>query len=1294
MNFDGCLKNLIKDTAAREEYKSFVLAGLKNPTDEKIIAELRTIVEKYEDAIKNAEDNLREAKARILKNAQKEVSKAKKARKANVAQSAPGAATPAQPAADNSAAASAQPAADNSAAADEAKQTLQKIINRQDNPVGTKRKANALLSALEENKENALTDANKFLREVPATMYQTIVPEAGHDLIYKAFNDWVQEYERTNNTKLLPVPAYKGRDFGDVEKTLLARGDIGAVLDRLSAAEKNPAIQQVLRKLRSLGLKSKVEIASGNQGTFDPDNPDILRQPARGAYDPATDTIYLDPELGLNTHTFLHEVVHAAISKVINNRSAPLTKEFEKFFVSIKGRLGSSYGGQDMQEFAAELLSNPRFQAILKDIKTPQSETLFQRVMRAIAEFFGFPPKSTAFTSGLDFVSQLIDVSQNTPPSPMEKLFLTTGSDSVITSIGKAMPALTGQAIESTRNTLSNLKESGLLKAALGLLRMDNLYTLYKNELPQIKDVMDAVEQRQGSLEKQIADVQKKYQGMRATVRKKPEQVRRLSELAINARLEEVDILNPTFVPSAEKRSAYNKLKSQFAALDSDVQNIYRVARKDYDAMFNRHRKLLEDAVEASQSPSLAAKLRDQFTKEIPSVAYVPFLRSGDFWVSYTDPETNAPAAFAFESVREREQFVKMLNDKNIEHKTYQKIEDARFTGENIPQSSFIYQVMQKLRAQKADPAHLDAVWQSYLATFPSGSIMKQFMKSRNVAGMNKDIVGGYSDIMVRWARKLANAEYGPKLDKALADIKAIGESAKDPVVTAVASNIIQQASFLHNPSFNALTTTATTASYFMFMAGNISSALINMLSLPMMVWPKLVGDFNWENATRVSLAAGRTAMGNWADNARYKKLHETLNDHAQLEHTMSREILEGRRQKTEDYLGIKARILDGLSLPIAAAEKYNRAATAIAAYDLKRNAGASETDAIAYALQTVKDIHTSGMAATGPLWMQNSIGRVFFTFKSFVWNAAFVTARAFHQSFKGDSPEVRSAAKRQLLAMYGMAFAFTGLRGMPFYGGFSLLAQMLDALFGDEDDPFDIDEFLRSSTNDFIFKGPANYFLNLEVATRAGIANDLLYRDDPRFIAEHGYTMFALMQALGPAGSLLLNLERGAEQFQNGNIWRSVETISPSWVRNGLKGARFMVEGATTLDGDPVMQDISAYNSLMQVIGFAPADLSNTYETLQAAKGYERELLARRTKLLDLYDMAREAGDTDMQSMAQERISKFNDTNPALRITQDTLNRSMRARRAAEAEMIRGVRFNKKLRPLIEERFFSEDEE
>lgn len=1079
--------------------------------------------------------------------------------------------------------------------------------------------------------------------------------------------------------KRIFLPKFVGPEFDNTDRELAAQGNGNALLRNMIDQTSSPAIKHVLRKLRSLNLSTKIVVGpvEGNRS---------------GSYDPATDTITLSPEFGLNAHTLVHEYTHAAISKVLANPNHPLTKQFAKFFDQMQNRLGAAYGAQNLQEFAAELVGNPEFQAVLKTIKTPRSESMFKRIMQSIAEFFGF--QKSAFDTGLDFINDAIDISGNVEANAADKMFLGMGDFKAVSNIGNAMPRLAGDMIDRTRNTLSNARESGLAQAAFGLLRLDNINTLYKNELPSIQKLLNALEKRNGMQESMIKDINTKYKDMVKVQQKYPEAMKRVNDIAIDARLKSVDILDPNFKTSPSNINDYQNLKQAFSTLPKEVQDVYRTIRKDYENSLDAYEKVLLNAA-GSVSPSLAKRLSLQFQTRKRVTAYVPFLRQGDFWVEYADPATGERTATSFESFRQRQQFTdQMLAPKGIQFKNYQNLQDIRFSGESLPPTHFLAEVMAGLKKQGATQAQIDGVYQSYLTLFPGESIVKQFMKSKNVLGMDRDIVRGYGDVMVRWARKLSNSEYIPQIDNAVSEISAQAQNANDPTITAAAQNILDQSEFFHNPNYNTFVNTATTASYFMYMAGNISSALINLTSLPMMVWPMIGGKFGFDKASAAMLNAGKVAMNDWSKNPKYKNLYNTLTDHAQLEHTMARELLEGRRQTTDEFNSLKARILDGLSIPLSVTERYNRATTAIAAYDLAKQSGMKEDAAVQYALTTVKDIHTSGLAATGPRWMQTPLGRMFFTFKSFVWNSAFIMARAFHQAYKGESPEVRRAAQRQLLGTVGMATAFAGAKGLPFYGAVSTMATMLNALFGDDDEPFDFDAEMREFFGEALYKGAFNYVTNLEVANRAGIATDLLFRDDPRGVAEHGYVLSALQQAIGPIGSIAVNTGNAFNMFSDGNVGRAIESLSPSFLRNGIKGTRYLVEGATTLKGDPVMEDISAYNSLMQVIGFSPADLSSTYEKVSSAKGYEREVNARRTKLLQLYDMAYQAGDTEMMSTAREKIADFNETVPAKRITGDTLRRSIAARAAAEKDMINGVRFDKKLRPEIEAKFFDDDDE
>jgi hypothetical protein len=1102
----------------------------------------------------------------------------------------------------------------------------------------------------------------------------------------------ITEQERIDAQELQDeaLAAQMAEDFvnSNVAKAL-QKNELATALDELIKTEKNPEVKKILQKIKEMGLKTAIRV-----GKIQP-KPGKMNVYDFAEFDPATNTITYDPTY-LNKNTTIHEIVHAAISKILLNPSHPLTKELTKLYESVYNQLGSSYGALDIHEFAAELISNPEFQATLKAIKAPRGGNMFQRMMQVLAEFFGFRKGTSAYDKGLRTISDIIDLSGDVEANNADKMFHGVGPSvnkafQAVGQIGQSMPALAGRTVDQTKNFFSNIQDDGVLRAGMGLLRLDNLNTIYGKELPSIQTLLDALEKRNGQQEQEIKKINDNYKRFAAAVKADPKAAERMNNMAVDARLAQVDPLDPNFKPTAANAAEYRRLRSIYTGLPPELQKTYKDIRQAYEGALQRY----EDLLLRSASPTLRNKLKLEFEARKKLVGYIPFLRRGDYYAEYADPKTGERAVQAFESVRERDNFIAKDLPANTKVRKYRNLHEARFVASEVLPTTFIGSVIKDLKAQGATDAMIDSIYQSYLVLMPAESISKRFMKSEDVLGMERDIVRGYGDTMIKWSRKLADSEYAPQIDNAITGIKNEAKAKGGNDLAAVSDTVNDQSAFFHNPTYGPIVSRLTAFSYFEYIAGNISSALINLTTLPMFAWPILGGKFGYDKTSSAMLAAGKVIANGLDKNPKYKALYEALMDHGQLEHTVAREVLEARRMTTGDYLGIKGRFLDFLSIPFSATERYNRGVTAVAAFDLARAQGMSEADAIKYSVTTVKDINTSGMAATAPKYFQTPFGRVVFTFKSFVWNSAFIVARAFHQAYKGESPEVRRIAQKQLLGIYGMAGAFAGVKGLPFYGIAETIAQMLDALFGD-DEPFNFDEEMRDFFGELTFKGPVNFLTNLEIANRTGVAQDLIFRDDPRGIAEHGYVLTAMKNAFGPTGSYLIGAERGIKAMNEGDAMRGIESLVPSWARNGMKGFRYMTEGALTLKGDPIEEDIGAYNSLMQIIGFSPASLSSTYEKTSAAKGYDREVAQRKQRLLTKYDMARTAGDSDLMTETREEIEAFNAkrTSPKDRITGDTLNRSQKARQAAEKNMINGVTFNRNRKAEIEEKFFSDEED
>jgi len=1004
----------------------------------------------------------------------------------------------------------------------------------------------------------------------------------------------------------------------------------------------------------------------------------------------------------------LHEMGHAALAQAVNNPDLQITKDFFKFFSDIKLQMGDAYGGQNLQEFVGELIGNPEFQALLKNIKAPKSESMWKNILDAILKFFTFGKGQSAYNKGLDFIDKLLDVSQGVEPTLTDQLFLGTPAMGV-KAIGNIMNSgkkLAGSKKEDLQNALSKLgsttKGGTILSNALRALRLNDLVKLYGDKIPALQRLRDAILERQGATEKARKAVQINYIKFKKITKKKPAQTAKLAEIASEARREGFDLVkvDPEFKVdelSPQQKVKFNKLMVRLRNLDPDVQEMYKDIRADYRRMYDQYKKYVLDQV---KDGTKRKELEARFLKETSAPGYVPFLRFGDYFLDYTDAATKTRVVKAFESPRERTNFLEANKSKIQNEKQFDRTANAIFNKKSFPPASFVFQLMEAL-----PPEQQTIVYDQLLTLYPENSFMQRTRAADKVEGESKDLVQGYADTMLKWVTKQSSLEFLPKIQNSLNEIK----SAKVTGVEAAVKNEMgRREEFITNPNYGPWTAFFATSAYNLFLTGNISAAIVNLSALLLLSGPLLTGvyGFNKTNAALFkAMGVAKPKLNDWNSDTgafeaawtkdpKYKTLVAGLDAKGQREHTLQREILEGSRQSTVEYDAFGARFMNLASVPFTEAEKYSRSTTAIAAYELAKAAGKSDAAAVEEAVQLVMDVHTSGIAAEGPQLMQGSLGRVMFTFKTFVWNSATIVAMTARKAFQKEPSDVRRIARKQLLGIYAMSAAIGGINGLPFYGFVTTLVNMIGALasaFDDEDEPFNFRDETREFTNEFLYKGPLNYITNLEISNRVGLANGLLFQEDPYSIEQNGYIMTAVMQAMGPVGSYALNIERNAGRLlEQGDYGRFFEAIAPSSLRNILKTGRFMQEGARTMDGDPVIENINSWNLFMQVFGFGPADLSSLYEVTAGGLNYQSKVRATRQKILKKYYMGITTGDSGLIAEAIQEFTKFGREFPKL-VNSDTLNRSFKSRQAYERDLVYGMKFDAGLKSKINERYLDE---
>jgi hypothetical protein len=1104
-------------------------------------------------------------------------------------------------------------------------------------------------------------------------------------------------YQRAVDTYQMNAPVYKGAAFSPEISRLASNGRFAPLLNKLIPSQP-VEIQRILRKIGTQNLKTKIVVGATPEGTS-------------GFYDAETNVITLDPVTGMNEHTFLHEGGHASLVQALGNPDLQITKDFFEFFSAIKSQMGDAYGGQNLQEFAAELIGNPEFQALLKQIKAPESKTMWQTIMDAIANFFGFRKGQSAYTKGLDFIDQILDVSQGVEPTVQDKFFLGTPKMAMdaTAEIFTSAPAFVGKKVDNLANAMSKIYRSdggGTLTArVLSAFRLQDFIKMTAKKFPafseMVRTLQDIIMKRQGARDKKLEEVKKVYRELEKMQKAFPEQMLKLNTIAQEAKRRGFDLLGiddqfDRNALTAEQKRQFATLESQLKNLPTEVQEAYSVIRTTLREDWVNYKELV---ISRAENKVQKTALETLFEESAPLIGYVPSKRFGDYYLEYTDA-SGERVATSFESPRQRQQF-EDANKADIKGdvKRSDKLEKITYSSSDHPPDSLIRRMMESV-----PPEYRDEIYQAHLSFMPKESILQNTLKYEGVKGESQDLVRGWVDTATRVANKLNALEYAPQIELAMGEIDS-----SDPGGFAgeVRNAIIKRKDFIANPTYPKLTGVFATGAYGLFLLGNASSALINTSAILLLTYPMLISRYGFNDANTVLLSAMQEALPSflpkakqkdglieykWQANPKYKVLLDALNDRGQLQHTLSREILEGARKDTVDYNSKAAKAMNLLSVPFSGAEKYSRATSALATFNLAKKKGKSDAEAAAEAVNLVIDVHTTGMAAEGPSLMQHPVGRVMFTFKSFIWNSASVIGMGFYDSVANVPGPERTQARKQLLGIYATSAALGGINGLPFFGAAATFANILEAMnpFDDDDEPFNAKEEIRAATNEFFYKGPFNYLTNIEFSNRIGLANGMLFREDPYSIEQNGYVLTAIMQGMGPVGSYFLGAGRAMESLADGEYLRFWEGISPSAARNLFKTARYYKEGVRTRSGEELDTDLSGWTLFMQAFGFSPADVSSLYENRSISLNFQAKQLDRLAAIKKKYYVGVENGDAELMLEANEKLMDLMLEFPGI-ADGKTLQRSYKAKKAYERDLVLGLRINPGLRDAVNERFLDE---
>lgn len=888
--------------------------------------------------------------------------------------------------------------------------------------------------------------------------------------------------------------------------------------------------------------------------------------------------------------------------------------------------------------------------------------------------------------------------------------------------VNTTAPRYNNQIGDGVRSSLGNVYDN-LRDGAISFLSIPQIAEVWAKELPAVAKLDTLLGNRGATEMRRREDVSTnvtKWFELSNNYKDKPETLNKFFQVANLTTVYQVDPLKDSvqavLKKPKDKMTPFDKVSydivREYNSLPADLRQAYKDLREDYESKSQQLFKLMEQRL----GKDVVDKLKAKYDAKRLQV-YLPLWRDGNYWLSYTDKNGETiVAAYASDLDRQRGEAAARAEG-GKEFSAFSRLRDARRSGP--PPTGFLGDVVREMENKGAPQDMIDAVYETFLNYLPAESIRQMYRPREasfdmatgvdryGVFGFEPDVFQAYANVATRMANQLTNLEYAIPLEETMNEIykQAGGDRVTNRTLGAVYSNLKKQVDFIRNPEKNWLVDGASYFSYLWFIAGNISSALINTTQLPMVVAPLLSGKYGIVKTTAaIDKAMSTYFNGGWDSNnggksafpsdftfgetanldRKYKKLYQTAVARSVIRRSTGYEITEAQKAGVKDYVGIKARVTHGLGWLFQNSERFNREVTLLAAFDLAYEKTKNVDKAIEEALKVVSDAHGSALAETGPRLFQAGFGKVMFTFKRFAQAQIYLLSKLFKQAFGDADPTTREVARSQLIGIFGASFLIAGLQGMPMYGAVEFLANLL---MGDDDEPYDFNAYVNAKFGETGRKGLLNQMIGVDVASRTGF-NGLIWRDDPKRMAEVGPFLYVLEQAMGPAYGAYLSAERGYELFMEGEYQRAIEALTPSFIRNGFKTLRMAEEGVRNKDGTPIVENVSNYNLMMQAIGFNPAKVAEARERASVDVKIKDKLIKRRAALIDQYYAAWQEGDQKELDAVLDRIRDFSTKNPypGLMITPDTLYKSIMNRQKQQYMSVDGLYLPLPLRYRIDE--------
>ena len=679
----------------------------------------------------------------------------------------------------------------------------------------------------------------------------------------------------------LDVPLHPG------VRGLLRAGNLKEALSTLAATTADKRIAQMANKLAKAVGETKIEVVKDLQDA--------------GSFDPKTNTIKLDSEIGMNPHVLLHEMTHAAASATLSNKNHPMTRQLTKLFEDVKPYLDTAYGAKDVDEFVSEAMSNPEFQAKLAKIN-PKGEEInaLQRFFNSVGNFLrklvGMQPKkiesaqtvadrlvdgilapapkfrnanelamkSTA--KGVKEEMKGIDDTQKELHKPLTNVFRGEWADGIfdtLNAVGEKTAFILPKLMDS--QALSDVAKRA--NAKLGKLAAE-FHELMERQRGSMARADDFVRDQVKVVDKWIASGGTK------------EKQKNLNDLIYSqeygATIYQVDPTKPRSTYKGKTDESGNSLekvwdaqRKDWDALGSDGQKAYRTMRDMYrdlyvklkDAINGRIDEALRDNPDAAAElkKEVFAKLFDGNTLDV----YFPLLREGRYKLEFqykdsaVKSENDKYVFQMFDSKRQRNRVLAELKkDPDVISNTVKGM-DGDFSSadfNNAPSSSFVKQVLDSLSANKVDDTVQSEIMRLFIDALPESSFAKSLQRRKGTPGYMTDSIYAMKTKGFDLARQIEKLKYTAQfqqLEAELAEVQGEPPQGADYKFNQIADQLQTRINFAKygakNKGVEQFVRFANQTAFVYTLGGNVASAAVQLFQTPMFTFPMLGARYGYQ---------------------------------------------------------------------------------------------------------------------------------------------------------------------------------------------------------------------------------------------------------------------------------------------------------------------------------------------------------------------------------------------------------------------------------------------------------------